>query len=226
VNDIIPEKSYIESDLILVHKPVGVSSFDVIRKLRRILNIKKMGHAGTLDPLAQGLMIIGIQTGTKKMEQYLKLSKTYIADILIGISTTTADMEGEVLEKKQVLLEDISKRTVEDALLSLRGEQELMVPMYSAISVDGKRLYEYARKFMCPIEIPVKKMNVESVSMLDVYQQGNQVMVRALFKVSSGTYIRTLAEELGKKLALPAVLASLHRTQIAEFKDEDAFRYE
>ena len=100
MKSLISQKHYIEEDILLVHKSVGISSFDLIRKLRRILKIRKIGHAGTLDPLARGLMIVGIDRGTKKMNQYLKLSKTYIAEILVGKSTTTGDLEGEVVLEK------------------------------------------------------------------------------------------------------------------------------
>jgi len=126
----IPEHAYIEEDVLLVHKPVGMSSFDVIRRLRPILGIRKLGHAGTLDPLAHGLMIIGIQSGTKKMDDYLKLPKVYTASIILGKSTTTGDQEGEVLEEKAVIKADIKANDLEAVVLGMQGEHSLTVPIY------------------------------------------------------------------------------------------------
>jgi tRNA pseudouridine55 synthase len=226
MNTAVSEQSYIDTDVILVHKPLGDSSFDVIRKLRKLLSTRKMGHAGTLDPLVHGLMIVGVDSGTKKMDQYLKLPKTYIADIFLGKATTTADLEGEIIAQKKIEKKDIRAADVEEVLLGMKGTQNLMVPLFSAIKVDGKKLYEYARKYTCPIEIPVKPMEVISVHLLDYYSRDNGMVVRVRFEVGSGTYIRTLAEELGRRLDVPAVLVSLYRTRIAKYRDEDAFRYE
>lgn len=221
----IKQESYIEEDVLLVHKPVGMSSFDVIRKLRPLLNIKKMGHAGTLDPLAHGLMIIGINKGTKKMEKYLKLPKVYTADVLIGKSTTTGDQEGEVFESKEVIKSDIKVQDLEEVVLSMQGEHDLQVPIYSAIKVDGKPLYWYARNNVEPPRIPSKKMNITRIQLLDHYKSDKYYVVKVRFEVSSGSYIRTLAEELGRRLGYPASLNSLYRVSIGEYKDHDAFKF-
>lgn len=133
----ISRKYYIEPDVMLVSKPKGITSFDVVRKLRTILDIKKIGHAGTLDPLAHGLMIVGIGSGTKKMNQYLKLNKTYIAHIRVGMSTTTGDLEGEVVKEKVPHQNDMKPKDIEEIASSLVGTHVLTVPLYSAIKVQG-----------------------------------------------------------------------------------------
>ena len=152
--------------IILIDKPKGITSFDVIRRLRRELNIKKMGHAGTLDPLASGLMIIATEKDTKKLNDYLKLPKVYEAEILIGESRTTGDMEGEIVEKKEVN----SLENVEEILSSLVGSIDLPVPKYSAIKVEGQALYKKARKGM-DFKPPIKTMVINSINLDSV--EGN-----------------------------------------------------
>ena len=130
--------NYIEPDVLLVHKPIGISSFDVLRRLRPVLGTKKLGHAGTLDPLARGLMIVGVNAGTKKMTNYLKLPKVYLADIVLGRSTTTGDAEGEITRQTMIGPGDLVLADVDQAVRSMVGTHTLPVPRYSAIKVDGK----------------------------------------------------------------------------------------
>ena len=223
MNTIIPQQHYIEDDVLLVHKPIGISSFDVIRKLRPIFNTKKIGHAGTLDPLARGLMIVGINAGTKKMNTYLKLPKTYIAEVLIGKSTTTGDREGEVLKEVYIGKSDLKDKDVEDAVMGMVGTHTLQVPLYSAIKVQGTPLYTYARQGITPPYIPEKDMHIMSIQLLDTYHAKHVQVVKVRVEVTSGSYIRTLGEELGRRLGYPATLKSLHRTKIAEYRDTDAY---
>src|SRR3989344_1491704 len=132
----------IKSDqkLLLIDKPKGVTSFWVIKTLRQKLGIRKIGHAGTLDPLATGLMLVGVGTGTKALHELIKLPKTYEALVILGIKTSTGDMEGEILERKEVA--EIADKKVREALKSLIGKTKLKVPAYSAIKVGGRRLYK------------------------------------------------------------------------------------
>jgi tRNA pseudouridine55 synthase len=222
----IPESCYIEPDVLLVHKPVGMSSFDVIRKLRPIVNQRKIGHAGTLDPLASGLMIVGIASGTKKMTQYLKLPKVYNAEIFVGTSTTTGDAEGEVLEEKHVSKTDMKQQDLEMLLKNMVGNHILQVPLYSAIKVEGKPLYWYARNNQKPPYIPEKPMNITSVQLLDSYTSGKGYVVKIRIGVDSGSYIRTLAEEFGRRLGYPASLKGLYRVSIGPYLNQDAYRIE
>lgn len=221
---IINKKYFIEPDVLLTHKPVGMSSFGLIRKLRPIIGTKKIGHAGTLDPLAHGLMIVGVNKGTKKMAQYLKLPKTYIAEILVGVSTTTGDAEGEVVEEKIVQKDANLPYQLDEVLMSMKGLHTLSVPLYSAIKVEGKPLYAYARSGKTPPFIPQKEMNLYKIELFDAYYFDNKYVVKIRCEVSSGSYIRTFAEELGKRLGYPARLKSLYRVAIGDFYDKDAYR--
>lgn len=209
----------IEKDILLIDKPAGITSFDVIRKLRRKLGVKKMGHAGTLDPLASGLMIIGIGKGTKKLFDYLRLPKVYQAEILLGKSTDTADISGKVIEEKEVRNLDLAivKKEVEGMV----GEIDLAVPLYSAIKKKGRPLYSYARRGET-VEIPVKKMEVREVRFLGLEKNNDQVSLLVEFFVGSGTYIRSLVEELGRRLGYPTTLKNLRRLSIGRFQVEDS----
>lgn len=221
-------------DIVLIDKPTGITSFDVIRRLRRELNIRKMGHAGTLDPLASGLMIIGVATGTKKLAEYIKLDKEYIAEILVGIKTETGDMEGEVIEEKAVeegVVADIfSEEKISATLSEMVGTLTLPVSAYSAIKKDGVPFYKKAREAQLRGQtldtstLPVRDMKVMAAELLDQnYDKENKRMIiEVRFEVGSGTYIRSLAEEFGKQLNYPATLQSLRRTKVGDFKIEDA----
>ncbi|MBX2866905.1 tRNA pseudouridine(55) synthase TruB [Candidatus Kaiserbacteria bacterium] len=206
-------------EILLVDKPVGITSFDVIRRLRKELGIKKMGHAGTLDPRASGLMIIGVGTGTKKLTEYIKLPKEYVTEILLGESRSTGDMEGEVLEEKDV--PEISKEEIEETLQSMVGTLTLPVSLYSAIKKDGVPMYKRARKGET-VEAPIRDMEVTEAEYLSHSCSGTRCVVQVRFAVGSGTYIRSLGEEFGKRLGYPAVLQSLRRTKVGEFDIKNA----
>ncbi len=183
-----------------------------------------MGHAGTLDPMATGLLIIGIGEGTKKLTEYLKLPKTYEAKILLGRRTDTGDIEGKILEEKPIT--SIDEKMVRRTLSSMVGVLDLPVPAYSAIKQEGVPLYKKARRGEA-VEAPVREMKITSATYCDItpYPEGCLV-VRAVFEVSSGTYVRSLAEEFGRRLGVPATLAELRRTQIGEFRIEGAKKLE
>jgi len=207
-------------EILLVDKLLGISSFDVIRIIQKHFGKLKIGHAGTLDPLATGLMILGVGKGTKKLSELIGLDKVYIADILFGQQTTTSDMEGEVINEKK--FPDLKEKHVEEAVYSLTYISELPVSLYSALKKDGKPLYQYAREGK-EVENPLKPMKVLQVSMLDFYNKEPFQIARVRFQVSKGTYIRSLAEELGRRLDVPATLFSLRRTRVGDFDLEDAY---
>lgn len=206
-------------DILFIDKPKGITSFDVIRILRKKLKIRKMGHAGTLDPLASGLMIIGINRGTKKLNDFLKLSKVYDAEILLGKSTTTGDMEGEIIESKKV--EEIDLNEIKKILKEIKGKISLPVPMYSAIKIKGTPLYRHARKGT-DIKPPIKDMEIINIKLKDNFQYEDFYVLDLEIEVSSGTYIRSIAEEIGRRLNIPATLKNLRRTSIGKFKIKDA----
>lgn len=211
-------------NIILVDKPRGITSFDVIRRLRRELGIRKMGHAGTLDPLATGLMIIGINEGTKKLSEYLKLPKEYVAEVRIGERRTTGDLEGEVVETREV--KSLGKENVESVLREMVGEITLPVSAYSAIKKDGVPMYKRARKAEKSGEtiddVPMRRMLVREAELQGVVCNGGRCVATVHFAVGSGTYIRSLSEELGKRLGYPATLQNLRRTRVGDFRIEDA----
>lgn len=207
-------KKKLPDNIILVDKPKGITSFDVIRRLRKELGIRKMGHAGTLDPLASGLMIIGVNEGTKRMEEFLKLPKSYEAEILLGTQTDSGDLEGEVIES--VVIHEIEEDYIREAINNFVGVYELPVPKYSAIKRGGKPLYEYARKGI-DIEVPVKSMEILESKFISVSEMVEGYVIKATFDVASGTYIRSLVEYLGRFFEVPATLANLRRTRIGEF---------
>ncbi len=215
-------------ELILVDKPIGITSFDVIRRLRRILNIKKIGHAGTLDPLATGLMILGVGPGTKKLTALVKLDKEYIAEVRIGESRSTGDLEGEIIAEREI--EALAESVVRSALASMVATLSLPVSAYSAIKVDGVPMYKRARKAEqvgeTATDVPVRAMRVDAAELLSLTLANGRAVATVRFAVSSGTYIRSLAEELGLRLGYPATLQNLRRTKVGDFDITDAKRIE
>ena len=224
-----------EQELLLIDKPHGVTSFDVIRRLRRMYSdthggakAPKLGHAGTLDPLATGLMLLGVGKGTKKLGELIKLDKEYIAEVRLGETRTTGDLEGEIVEECEVS-EDVAtlEEKIRASLQTFTGVQTLPVSAYSAIKVDGVPMYKRARKAEITgdtvINIPMRDMTVHAVELQGVTTGGGRAVATLRFNVASGTYIRSLAEELGRRLGYPATLQNLRRTQVGEYKVEDAY---
>lgn len=218
----------ISEGILLINKPSGITSFDVIRKLRVRLGVRKvgrkfkpkLGHAGTLDPMAEGLMIVGVGNGTKKLSKYLKLDKTYEAEIKLGERTDTGDIEGKILERAPVR-ELPDKTTVESALFSLVGMIGLPVPAYSAIKISGQRLYKKARKGE-PVETPVRPMRIDHIELIAMRHKDDAVYVSVRMDVASGVYVRSVAEEFGRRLGFPATLSKLVRTRIGDFTLDQA----
>ena len=208
-------RQFIMKDILLIDKPKGITSFDVIRRLRQELGIRKMGHAGTLDPLASGLMLIGIGKGTKKLSELIGLPKTYTAEVLLGEQRETGDIEGDIVIQKPIPI--VSKVKVQEVLDNMIGILPLAVPKYSAIKKDGKPLYAYAREGK-EVELPIKDMKVICAEL----QHAEEDILTIKWSVGSGTYIRSLAEELGRRLGTVATLYNLRRTSVGEYRVEDA----
>jgi tRNA pseudouridine55 synthase len=208
-------------EILLVDKPKGITSFDVIRILRKKLNIKKIGHAGTLDPMATGLMILGVGKGTKKLTDYIKLDKTYEARVLIGQKTITGDLEGEVIEEKLVVEQSIDENLVKTVLNDLIGEIQLQVPRFSAIKIKGKKLYEKARKGEA-FEAPTRLMKIYKIELQKLNFKDDKLFLDLIIDVGTGAYIRSIAEEIGNRLGYPSTLAELRRTRVGAFGINDA----
>ncbi len=216
-------------ELLLIDKPAGVSSFGVIRELRRRTGLRKFGHAGTLDPLATGLMLIGVNKGTKLLTNIIGLDKDYEAVIWLGESSSTGDLEGVVIAER-AYMHDLTPAQIEAAVASLVGEIELPVSAYSAIKKDGVPMYVRARKAALNGElvhaVPMRIMKVQAAVLGEVTAisdaEKSRLALSIHFSVGSGTYIRSLAVALGERLGYPAVLASLHRTRIGEYSIKNA----
>ena len=219
--------------LLLIDKPSGMTSFGVVARVRRIVGIKKAGHAGTLDPLATGLMLVGVGAGTKALAGLVKLDKEYVAEILIGQERSTGDMEGVVLSLREVATA-IPDDTLIETLNSLLGEITLPVSAYSAIKVDGVPMYKRARaaekQGVVAEGVPARLMRVdeaEFVASRSLKLDGALFQVVTVrFAVGSGTYIRSLALEFGRRLGYPATLYSLRRTRVGEYSIADAVTLE
>jgi tRNA pseudouridine55 synthase len=221
------------TELLLIDKPRGITSFDVIRRLRRVYTERyrekapKMGHAGTLDPLATGLMLVGVGKGTKRLTELTKLDKEYVAAVRLGERRTTGDLEGEVVEEQEVAeAAEILQSKISAALCDMQGELTLPVSAYSAIKVDGVPMYKRARKAEqrgeMVDEVPVRGMRILESELREVTVTDGRAVAVIRFRVASGTYIRSLAEELGRRVGYPATLQDLRRTQVGEFRIEEA----
>lgn len=200
--------------LLLINKPTGITSFDCIRSLRKSTRVKKIGHAGTLDPAASGLMLMLFGSACKQAEQFSKLNKTYVAEITLGATSTTGDREGEITvtsDRRPALAE------IEIVLQSFVGEITQTPSIYSAIKINGQEAYKLARKGQQP-DMPSRKVTVHSIKMLEY----EYPIVKIEADVSSGTYIRSLAADIGEKLGTGAYLSNLVRTRVGEYSLDKA----
>ena len=212
------ENSYFSSGWIFVNKPKNVSSFDVIRKLKKIFSIKRIGHAGTLDPLATGILPIAFGSATKTIPYLVSSKKKYRFSISWGIRTTTHDMEGEVIDESNFVP---SKEDILDAVSDFKGEFYQRPPKYSAVKINGQRAYKLARS---GIDFNIKEKKVKLYELIIKNHKKNKT--EFLAKVGKGFYIRSLARDLCEKLAAPGVIDSLERTELGQFSIENAFSLE
>ena len=198
-----------------IYKPVGMTSHDVVSVLRRVTKIKQIGHTGTLDPFAEGVLPICIGKATRLIE-YLQDDKEYLATVQFGAATNTFDLDGEKIftSDKKVSLDDIK-----EGLKSFEGEILQLPPIFSAIKVKGKKLYEYARKGE-EVEIQPRKVVIENIELKNFDEELQQAQI--LLKCSKGTYIRSIANDLGKNLGCGGYLIKLIRTQAGKFRVENS----
>ncbi len=210
--------TYAEGQVLLIDKPYEWTSFDVVRKLRSVLKIKKIGHAGTLDPLATGLLIVCTGKFTKKINEYMAREKEYTGVITLGASTPTYDLESVPADFKDC--SGITQQDVEHAAAKLTGHIMQTPPIYSAIKKDGKRAYELARRGK-DVQLEPRPITVRQFS-TDL--SGKEVRFKVI--CSTGTYIRSLANDLGALLGCGGYLSALCRTRIGEFELKDAKKIE
>ncbi|MBF0713875.1 tRNA pseudouridine(55) synthase TruB [Gemella sp. GH3] len=204
-----------------VYKNRGMTSHDVVFKLRKILNMKKVGHSGTLDPDVDGVLLILLGDSTKVSDYAMDLGKGYRAEVCLGIKTTTEDLSGDILEN--VNIENISLDKIKKVCDSLVGNIIQKPPIYSAIKVNGKKLYEYARMGNFDIEIPTREVTVYSINILEnsFYKKDGKLYFTIDIKCGKGTYIRTLATQIGEMLNVPSCMSKLTRTSSGKITIDD-----
>lgn len=201
--------------ILLIDKPVGITSHGVISKLRKKLGLKKIGHAGTLDPTATGLLIMCIGQATKISAYVTESEKKYETDFEFGKTTTTYDSEGEFVEIKDA--SNLSIQEIQRHIQSLLGEQKQKPPMYSAVKIAGKKLYEYARAEK-EIEVPDRDVTIHSIEMTKFKNPKATLSIHC----SKGTYVRSIVHDLGQLLGVGAYVETIRRTQSGQFKIADA----
>lgn len=205
-----------ENGILNINKPEGWTSQDVVAKLRGRLHIRRVGHTGTLDPMATGVLPVCFGKATRIIEYYDDDFKTYEAEMKLGMVTDTLDITGTVLETKPV---DVSEEDVIQTIDSFRGWITQIPPKYSALKVNGKPLYKYAREGV-EVEIKSRKIYVEDIQPVEVNLGENRILFRVT--CSKGTYIRTICDDIGKKLGCGGTMTALQRTQSGCFRVEDA----
>ncbi len=246
-------------EIVLVDKPAGITSFDVVRILRRRLalpnfihppkflseilegegqnsggrGVKRVGHAGTLDPFATGLLIVGIGAGTKKLKEFELLPKTYVMEVLLGRRTDTGDPEGKTIEEMEVgfahsrewangkNIKKISLEQIKKILAEMEGKLELPIPQYSAVKHKGVPLYKYARRGI-KLQPKMRTTEIFYLKLLGMRREGDGIVLKIEMKCEKGTYARAVGEEIGRRLGVPAMLIALRRTKIGDIRVEQA----
>jgi len=201
----------LKSGIYNIHKPPGPTSHDMVNKIRKLSGIKRVGHAGTLDPFAEGVLIVAIgREYTKQLGKFLKRDKTYRATIKLGAESDSGDLTGKIIEKEK--LTKPNKKDIQEALKNFKGEIEQTPPAFSAIKIAGKKAYELARKGIKP-DLKPRKVKIYSLKILKYSWPYLEIET----KVSSGTYIRSLASDIGRTLKTGGYLEKLVRTKIGRF---------
>lgn len=209
--------------VIIVNKPLGITSQDVVTQIKKSMQIKSVGHAGTLDPLASGVLPILVSKGTKISKYLIDHDKEYIATLKLGQKTDTGDITGEVIEEKEVQTNALDEENIKDILASFIGEQEQIPPMYSAIKVHGKKLYEYARMGE-KVEVKPRKIKIYNIELLNIDINSKEIVYKVV--CSKGTYVRKLCEDIAKELGTVGTMSGLTRTKVGEFNIEQAIDLE
>lgn len=202
----------------LVDKEAGVTSRDVVNEIIKKTETNKVGHTGTLDPLATGVLAVCVGRATKLVDYLTNADKTYIAEITLGIETDTLDLEGSVLKEEIPMLTD---ENIFQAVMSMKGKYEQEVPIYSAIKVNGKKLYEYAREGIA-VELPKREVEIYDISVVSpVVRENNKIIFSVECSVSKGTYIRSLVRDIAYKLNTIGIMSKLRRIKQGNFLIED-----
>ena len=203
-----------------VFKPQGITSHDVVSRLRKVLKIKQIGHTGTLDPLAEGVLPVAIGRAARLIE-YLDEGKAYIASLQFGKVSDTYDTEGKVTDFSD---KKVSQEKITNALTKFQGEIEQIPPAYSAVHYNGKKLYELAREGIVPDDIPKRKVFIEKIELVEFDEQNQSAKIEV--ECSKGTYIRSIVHDLGQELGCGAVMTGLLRTMSGKFNIDNAIKLE
>lgn len=205
--------------IVVVNKPDGITSHDVVARVRRHFKQKRVGHAGTLDPLATGVLIILLGPSTKLFNKFVGFDKAYQATLILGTTTDTADTEGKIIEQKEY--SHLSEKDIKDAFARFSGEIDQIPPMVSAVKVNGKKLYELARKGITvkrePRKVRIDRLIIEGI---------NMPHVKFYLECSKGTYVRQLAEDIGKILGCGACISQINRVKVGAYTIDQAVRLE
>ena len=209
--------------ILIIDKSKNVTSRDVVNEVVKKFNIKKVGHTGTLDPLATGVLVICVGKATKLVEELTSTEKEYIASVTLGIKTDTLDSMGSILFEEEVFK---TKEEIINVLNSFKGSYEQEVPIYSAVKRNGKKLYEYAREGI-DIELPKRTIEVKEIELIDdIEYKNNKTMFKFKCTVSKGTYIRSLINDIATRLDTIGIMTNLRRIRQGNFKIEDSIKIE
>lgn len=204
--------------ILIINKEKGCTSHDIVYKVKKIFN-EKVGHTGTLDPLAEGVLPVLIGKGTLCSKYLINHDKKYVVNLALGQKTETADLEGKIIEEKNIPDKSLTQNKIEKVLKSFIGKQQQMPPIYSAIKVNGKKLYEYARKGQ-NVEIKPREIEIYDIKLMNIDAQKKQIQFEVF--CGKGTYIRSLCEDIAEKLETVGYMESLKRIQVGDFKIEES----
>ncbi len=210
-----PKQTRILEGILVVNKPMGLTSHDVVQDVRRRFRMQQVGHAGTLDPLATGVLVVLLGKSTKLFNQFVDMDKAYRATLILGTATDSADIQGKVLQ--QLPFDQITRAEMEEVFKRSAGETEQIPPMVSAVKVQGKKLYQLARKGIA-IERRARPIKIHALELKEFAPP----QVKFYLECSKGTYVRQLAEDVGKKLGCGACITQIERTKVGPFSIEEA----
>ena len=217
--NISPRQTRMIEGILVVNKPMGITSHDVVQHVRRKFRMQQVGHAGTLDPLATGVLVVLLGRSTKLFNQFVDMDKAYRATLILGTATDSADIQGKVLARSPY--EHITREQMEEVFRRSASETEQVPPMVSAVKVQGKKLYQLARKGIA-IERRARPIKIHSLELKDF----SPPQVQFYLECSKGTYVRQLAEDVGKKLGCGACITQIERTKVGPFHIAEAVNLE
>ncbi|MDD3187774.1 MAG: tRNA pseudouridine(55) synthase TruB [Bacilli bacterium] len=205
--------------ILIIDKEKDYTSRDVVNIVGKALNTRKIGHTGTLDPIATGVLVLCIGEATKLVELVTADEKEYVAEVILGVSTDSLDITGNVLEENDSLIE---KKQIEEVLNKFKGKYEQEVPKYSAVKIKGKKLYEYARNNE-EVVLPKREVNIKEIELLNYKQENNKTIFSFRCVVSKGTYIRSLIRDIASSLNTIGVMANLKRIRQGKFNIKESY---